>query len=204
MALWLLVQVPLVYAGSWIGFVRSSPWQHPVKTNAIPRQLPKYNWYNRTIPSALLAGLIPFGVIFIELLFVFKNLWQDKSGYYYMFGFLALISILLVVTVVELTIVVTYVQLCSEVCLPLGLVDFKLTARKNYDWWWQSFIVGGGSSFWVFMYILWFYFTKLHLAGPVSTILFFNYSFLACLVYGLLTGTVGFLTAYAFVRRIYG
>ena len=33
--------------------------------------------------------------------------------------------------------------------------------------------------------------------------LFFSYSFLACLVYGLLTGTVGFLTAYAFVRRIF-
>lgn len=34
--------------------------------------------------------------------------------------------------------------------------------------------------------------------------LFFAYSFLACLVYGLLTGTIGFLAAYAFVRRIYG
>ena len=34
--------------------------------------------------------------------------------------------------------------------------------------------------------------------------LFFSYSLLACGVYGLLTGTVGFLIAYAFVRRIYG
>lgn len=33
--------------------------------------------------------------------------------------------------------------------------------------------------------------------------LFFSYSFLASVVYGLLTGTIGFLTAYAFVRRIY-
>jgi hypothetical protein len=28
-------------------------------------------------------------------------------------------------------------------------------------------------------------------------------SYPACVVYGLLTGTVGFLTAYAFVRRLY-
>lgn len=40
--------------------------------------------------------------------------------------------------------------------------------------------------------------------GFVSGLLFFSYSFLACTVYGLLTGTVGFLTAYTFVRRIYG
>ena len=38
----------------------------------------------------------------------------------------------------------------------------------------------------------------------MNSLLFFAYSGLACLVYGLLMGTVGFLTAYAFVRRIYG
>jgi hypothetical protein len=45
---------------------------------------------------------------------------------------------------------------------------------------------------------------KLNITGFISGVLFFSYSFLACAVYGLLTGTVGFLTAYAFVRRIYG
>ena len=44
---------------------------------------------------------------------------------------------------------------------------------------------------------------KLHITGFVSTLLFFSYSFLACAVYGLLTGTVGFLAAYTFVRRVY-
>ena len=63
----------------------------------------------------LLAGLIPFAVIFIELLFVFKSVWQDKSGYYYVFGFLAVVSVILVVTVIEVTIVSTHTQLCAEV-----------------------------------------------------------------------------------------
>ena len=44
---------------------------------------------------------------------------------------------------------------------------------------------------------------NLHITGFVSSLLFFSYSFLACAVYGLLTGTFGFLAAYAFVRRIY-
>jgi len=50
---------------------------------------------------------------------------------------------------------------------------------------------------------VWYYLTKLHIEGFVSGLLFFAYSAMGCMIYGLLTGTVGFLTAYAFVRRIY-
>ncbi|MCJ1259719.1 hypothetical protein MMC24_007558 [Lignoscripta atroalba] len=187
-ALWLLIQVPLVYAGSWYGYHQSQPWEHPTKTNSIPRQIPNQSWYAKSIYTILLAGVIPFAVIFIELLFVFRSLWQDKSGYYYVFGFLSVVSLVLIITVVEVTIIATYVQLCAE----------------NYHWWWQSFFIGGASAIWVFVYCTWYYFTKLNIQGFISGMLFFSYSLLACTVYGLLTGTVGFLTAYAFVRRIYG
>ena len=114
-ALWLLIQVPLVYAGSWVGYHRSKPWEHPTKTSNIPRQIPDSAWYSRGVYPALAAGFVPFAVIFIELLFVFRSLWQDKSGYYYVFGFLGVVSVVLMLTVVEVTIVATYVQLCSEV-----------------------------------------------------------------------------------------
>ncbi|KAK8194166.1 hypothetical protein M8818_007353 [Zalaria obscura] len=187
-ALWLLVQLPLVYVGSWYGFVKVGAWQHPIKATAIPRQIPQQSWYTKSIQSILLAGLIPFAVIFIELLFVFKSLWQDKSGYYYVFGFLAVVGLVLVASVMEVTVIAVYIQLCAE----------------NYHWWWQSFFVGAGSALWVFLYCVYYYFNHLHIQGFVSSLLFFSYSFLACTVYGLLTGTIGFLTAYAFVRRIYG
>jgi transmembrane 9 superfamily protein 2/4 len=115
-ALWLLIQLPLVYVGSWYGFVMVGPWEHPVKPNTIARQIPRQAWYAKSLQTILLAGLVPFAVIFIELLFVFKSLWQDKSGYYYVFGFLAVVCGILVITVVEVSVVTTYVQLCSEVC----------------------------------------------------------------------------------------
>ncbi|MCJ1378908.1 hypothetical protein MMC17_002007 [Xylographa soralifera] len=187
-ALWLLIQLPLVYVGSWVGYHRSQPWEHPTRTSSIPRQIPAQSWYTKSIWAVLLAGLVPFAVIFIELLFVFRSLWQDKSDYYYVFGFLTVVSMVLIVTIVEVTIVATYVQLCAE----------------NYHWWWQSFFIGGGSAIWVFLYCAWYYFMKLNISGFISGMLFFSYSLLACGVYGLLTGTVGFLAAYAFVRRIYG
>ena len=205
-ALWLLIQVPLVYAGSWYGYVRADAWEHPTKTSSIARQVPAQAWYTKSTPAVLLAGLIPFAVLFIELLFVFKSLWQDKSGYYYVFGFLSVVSLILVVTVSEVTIIATYIQLCSEVSIvgPVRLEKGELMwPKQNYQWWWQSFFIGGGSAFWIFLYCVWYYFTRLHIQGFISGILFFSYSFLACAVYGLLMGTVGFLTAYAFVRRIY-
>jgi transmembrane 9 superfamily protein 2/4 len=114
-ALWLLIQLPLVYVGSWYGYVIVGSWEHPVKPNVIPRQIPAQLWYTKSLQTILIAGLIPFAVIFIELLFVFKSMWQDKSGFYYVFGYLAVVSAILIITVVEVTVVATYMQLCSEV-----------------------------------------------------------------------------------------
>ncbi|KAF2112150.1 hypothetical protein BDV96DRAFT_525670 [Lophiotrema nucula] len=186
--LWLFIQLPLVYLGGRYGYKTVGAYTHPLKANAIPRQIPVQSWGTKSFQAILLSGLVPFLVVFIELMFVFKSLWQDKSGYYYVFGFTAVVGIILTITVVEVTIVATYIQLCAE----------------NYHWWWQSFLVGGSSSVWIYAYLLWYYFTKLHITGFVSSLLFFAYGFLACAVYGLLMGTVGFLAAYTFVRRIYG
>ncbi|KAL6713959.1 hypothetical protein ACLMJK_008453 [Lecanora helva] len=187
-ALWLLIQLPLVYCGGWYGFHRSEPYEHPTKTNSIARQIPEQAWYTKSIYSILIAGLVPFAVLFIELLFIFQSIWQDKSGYYYVFGFLSVVSLLSILAVIEVTIVATYVQLCAE----------------NYHWWWQSIFIGSGSAIWISVYCSWFYWFRLHIQGFISGLLFFSYSFMACVVYGLLMGTVAFLTAYAFVRRIYG
>jgi len=186
--LWLLIQLPLVYVGSWYGFNRGGAYSHPIKANAIPRQIPYQPWYARPLQAALVAGLVPFAVIFIELLFLFRSLWQDKSGYYYVFGFLAVVSTILILAVMETTIIGVYIQLCSE----------------NYNWPWHSFLLGSSSAFWVFAYSGYYFATQLHITGFANTVLFFSYAGLACAVYGLLMGTVGFLTAYAFVRRIYG
>ncbi|KAF4587319.1 Nonaspanin (TM9SF) [Ophiocordyceps camponoti-floridani] len=184
--LWLCVQVPLVLMGSRLG--RGGRWEHPSRTAPIARQVPPQAWYARPIQSTLLAGLMPFIVIFIELLFVFQSVWQDKSGYYYVFGFLAAASTIQMVTVAEVTVVTVYMQLCAE----------------DHRWWWRSFYSGAGSAVWVFCYCAWCYVFKLHVAGFVSGLLFFAYSFMACVAYGLLAGAVGFLSAYAFVRRMYG
>ncbi|KAL1612657.1 hypothetical protein SLS60_000886 [Paraconiothyrium brasiliense] len=185
-ALWLFIQLPLVYIGGWYGYTQVGAYKQPIKANVIPRQVPQQG-HTRSVQAILLAGFIPFMVVFIELMFVFKSLWLDKSGYYYVFGFMSVVGIILGVTVVEVAVVATYVQLCAE----------------NYHWWWQSFLVGSSSALWIFAYLVYYFCTKLHINGFISSMLFFVNGALACAVYGLLVGTVGFVASYVFVRRIY-
>jgi len=61
----------------------------------------------------LVGGLLPFAAVFIELFFIMKSVWLDQ--YYYMYGFLAIVFIILLITCVEITIVIIYFTLCSEV-----------------------------------------------------------------------------------------
>jgi transmembrane 9 superfamily protein 2/4 len=117
LTLWLLIQLPLVLFGGWVAWRHIGAWEHPVKPSPIPRQIPSQSWYMKSnLQVILLAGLVPFGVIFIELMFVFKSLWAEKAAYYYVPGFMAAAGAVLIMTVVEVTIVAVYVQLCAEVC----------------------------------------------------------------------------------------
>lgn len=75
-------------------------------------QVPDQPWYMKPLFSCLVGGILPFGAVFIELFFILMSIWQHK--FYYIFGFLALVFLILIVTCMEITIVLCYFQLCSE------------------------------------------------------------------------------------------
>ncbi len=58
------------------------------------------------------TGILPFGTMFIELWFAMASMWYGY--YYYLFGFVLIISILTIVIGAEISILCTYVQLCAE------------------------------------------------------------------------------------------
>lgn len=185
--IWFFISCPLVLAGSFIGN-KMAPTPLPVEISRVPRQIPRQSRHKHFIPSVLLGGLLPFAVIFVELRFVYKSVWQTQSTYYYMYGFLALVFLVLILTVMEMSIVITYFQLNTE----------------DYRWWWKSFMVGTGSAWWVFIYSVYYYFMHLDVDGFVPSLVFFSYSLIGSIVYGIVTGAIGFLASYYFVFKIYG
>ena len=62
---------------------------------------------------SLIAGILPFGAIFVELFFILTAVWENQ--FYYLFGFLFLVFVILIIACSEVAIVMTYFQLCGEV-----------------------------------------------------------------------------------------
>lgn len=182
--LWFGISVPLVFVGSYIGFKKPAI-EDPVKTNKIPRQIPEQAWYMNSVFSILIGGILPFGAVFIELFFILTSIWLHQ--FYYIFGFLFIVFLILVVTCAEITIVLCYFQLCSE----------------DYLWWWRSYLTSGSSALYLFLYAAFYFFTKLNITKPVSGILYFGYMLIASYAFFVLTGTIGFYACLLFTRLIY-
>ncbi|XP_064420685.1 transmembrane 9 superfamily member 4 isoform X3 [Latimeria chalumnae] len=184
LCMWFGISLPLVYLGYYFGF-RKVPYDNPVRTNQIPRQIPEQRWYMNKFVGILMAGILPFGAMFIELFFIFSAIWENQ--FYYLFGFLFLVFIILVVSCSQISIVMVYFQLCAE----------------DYRWWWRTFLVSGGSAFYVLIYAVFYFVNKLEIVQFIPSLLYFGYTALMVLSFWLLTGTIGFYAAYMFIRRIY-
>ncbi|GAB2285159.1 Transmembrane 9 super member 12 [Dionaea muscipula] len=183
LSLWFCISVPLTLFGGFLG-TRAEPIQYPVRTNQIPREIPA-----RKYPSWLLvlgAGTLPFGTLFIELFFILSSIWLGR--FYYVFGFLLIVFLLLVVVCAEVSVVLTYMQICVE----------------DWRWWWKAFFASGSVALYVFLYsINYLVFDLQSLSGPVSAILYLGYSLIIAVAIMLSTGTIGFLMSFYFVHYLF-
>lgn len=180
--IWFTVSIPLSCLGS-ICALKAKRITVPCKVNEIPRQIPRQPWYMRLPFLALAAGIFPFGAIAIEMFFVYRSLWFSRI--YYMFGFLFFCFVLMLLTTLLVTLLVTYFILCNE----------------NYKWQWESLVVGGGISAYIFAHAL--VLSRFRLQDFASVFLYVGYSGLLSVGVGLICGTVGFLGSLGFVLLIY-
>lgn len=184
-AIWLFVSFPLVIGGTLFGRHLSGKNDFPCRVNIIPRPIPPSPWYTRPLFVIPLTGILPFGSIFIEMYFIFTSFWNYK--FYYVYGFMALVYIILIIVSVCTTIVAVYFVLNAE----------------NYHWQWISFLASGSTAFYVFLYSIYYFFWKTKMSGYLQVSFYFGYMGLFCIALFLLCGTLGHAGSSAFVKRIY-
>lgn len=184
LVLWFGISTPLVFVGAYFGY-KSDAIEYPVKTSNIPRQIPDQPWFMSVPFTIFVGGLLPFGACFVELYFILASVWMDY--YYYVFGFLFLVFVILIITCAEITLLFNYFQLCNE----------------DYHWWWRSFANAGSTAIWVFLYSF-VYFQQLEANSFATYVLYFGYMGLVSLGLFLMTGFVGVASTLWFNKTIFG
>lgn len=123
--------------------------------------------------------------IMLEVYYILSALCQYKLYYVWSFIIVAVVLMCLVVS-----------------CLTIVFCYFRLNA-ENYQWQWCSFMAPCFSSVFVFIYCIYYYFTKIDVRGMVQSVYFFTYSGVLSVTLGLVCGFVGLFSTAFFVRSIY-
>jgi transmembrane 9 superfamily member 2/4 len=183
-AMWCCVSIPLVFLGAYFGY-KAEAMSFPTVTSTIARAIPPPPTLLHPMVGMTVTGIVPFAAAYVEFFFIMTSLWMDQ--FYYVFGFTLIVFLILCITCAEVTVLLVYYQLCAE----------------NHRWWWYSFFTAGSTSFYTFIYSI-FWFRTLEASKMVMTyLLYFGYMFLFCFAMLLVTGTVGALTSLWFVRKIF-
>lgn len=184
--MWFGISVPLVFAGAYVGY-KTKPYEFPTRTNQIPRQIPPAPLRIPQGAYVILAGVLPFGTVFMELVFILNSIWQNQI--LYLFGMLSIVFVILVVTCAEMSIVFTYLTLAAE----------------RWTWWWQAFGGSASSGLYMFLYSLYYIGSQAAMDHMpfVSTMMFITYSLVVSAAFALMCGTIGFFSSFWFVRQIY-
>ena len=181
--LWFGISTPLVFLGAYYGY-KQDAMEFPVNTSSITRPIPDQPWFMGVPFTLMIGGILPFGACFLELYYIMASVWMDY--YYYVFGFLLLVFMILIITCAEITVLCTYFQLCSE----------------DYHWWWRSFCNGGATAIYVFMYSF-VYFKQLEASSLATYMLYFGYMGLASLALFMLMGSIGVAASLWFNKIIF-
>ncbi|KAK0412257.1 hypothetical protein QR680_006116 [Steinernema hermaphroditum] len=179
------VILPLTLVGTILGRNISGQKNNPCRVNAVPRPIPDKKWFLEPTLIVLMGGILPFGSIFIEMYFIFTSFWAYKI--YYVYGFMLLVLIILTIVTTCVTIVCSYFLLNAE----------------DYRWHWTSFMAGASTSFYVYLYSIYYFMFKTRMYGLFQTVFYFGYMGLFSLALGLMCGMIGYIGTAKFVHKIY-
>ena len=181
--LWLCCSSPLVLIGSFFG-IKSKIMSIPCKVNAVPTTIPEKKWYFHLRFTFWIAGILSFSTIFIELVYVMASLWRHQI--YFLATFLWISFLVLIIVSIEITIILTYVNLCYG----------------DYVWWWKSFALGGSSGIYIIIYTI-YYFFNLKITRLSAMIVYFGIMGMISVIVFLVCGGISTIATFFVLRQIY-
>jgi transmembrane 9 superfamily protein 2/4 len=181
--LWLCCSSPLVLIGSFFG-IKSKMMTIPCKVNAVPTTIPSKKWYFHLRFTFWIAGILSFSTIFIELVYVMASLWRHQI--YFLATFLWISFLVLIIVSIEITIILTYVNLCYG----------------DYVWWWKSFALGGSSGIYIIIYTI-YYFFNLKITRLSAMIVYFGIMGMISVIVFLVCGGISTIVTFFVLRQIY-
>jgi Endomembrane protein 70 len=186
-ALYLFISFPLtVLGGSMAKNFASPDFNAPTRTTKVAREIPTdVPFYRSRAFQVLIAGFLPFSAIYIELHYIFASMWGHQI--YTLFGILFLAFVLLVIVTSFITVALLYFQL----------------AREDHQWWWASYVNGGMTGVFIYIYSFYFYFQRSDMSGVLQTSFYFGYMAVVSFAFFLMLGSAGFQFSMVFVRYIY-
>eukprot|EP00052_Salpingoeca_macrocollata_P016687 m.134589 g.134589 ORF g.134589 m.134589 type:complete len:587 (+) comp20140_c0_seq1:145-1905(+) len=183
--IWLLVGFPLTVLGGILGKNGAGDFDAPCRTKKIPREIPPVPLYRSLWMHLFVGGFLPFSAISVELYYIFATIWGRE--HYTLYGVLLIVFLIL---------------LAVTACISVALTYFQLSA-EDYRWWWRSVFAAGFTGMFVFMYSVFYFRVRSSMSGTLQTVQFFGYTLLACYMFFLMLGTVGFYSSLTFIRYIY-
>lgn len=185
-SLWLVIYCPLGLVGAAAGFaVGHKPLE---KVTAVQRVI-EYEkvWSLFRAPGVLLYSGVPaffVGVFLLSILF--GTMWGDAMNY--IFGVMALTGTLWLATCALTSVAVVYYNLCGE----------------NHRWHWLGFLAPSSCGFPIAIFVTWYFFAKIRATTLTAVLVYSLYMLLFTYMYVIISGAIGFISSFYFVRFIYG
>eukprot|EP00744_Colponema_vietnamica_P011192 GILI01015742.1.p1 GENE.GILI01015742.1~~GILI01015742.1.p1 ORF type:complete len:585 (+),score=186.98 GILI01015742.1:31-1785(+) len=182
---WALLTLPLTIAGGIFAKKHASVFEPVSRVNKIPREIPALPWWKSAYTQVLMAGVLPFSAIYIELHYIFSSVWGHNM--YSLYSILCLAFLLLIL-----------VTACSTV----ALIFFQLNS-EDHRWWWRSVLCGGSVGLLVYLYSFFYFHHRSGMTGFMQTSFFFGYMLILSFACFLMMAVVGFFSSFFFIKYIY-
>lgn len=142
--------------------------------------------------TILACGILPFAVIYVELQYLYKSVWLEKTDFYSLYGFLLANIILLCIVVCEVSFLGCYVMMRRHKKVVTG-----------GSWRWKCFMMGTSCAWYMEVYSLYYILHTLKMTGFPSIFISVSYSLIFNIMCGCGMGSLGYLTSCWLVNRAY-